>query len=292
MSDVVIMTDSNSGLSPEEGKKYGIAVLPMSFIINGKIYYEGLDITHEDFFAKLDQGADVSTSQPSPGDVMDMWDSLLKRHDEIVYIVMSGGLSKSFETACMLAEDYEGKVQVVDSKRVSVPQLQLVMDGALLAQQGKSAAEIKAALDELAGNGGIYITVDTLKYLKKGGRITSAAAVLGTMLGIKPVLSVHGEKLDAYDKVRGMKAGRRSMIAAVVKEIEERLQTEFKQRRVCLQMAYSSLDVNLVKEWEQQIREAFPELALHAAMLPLSLCCHIGPGALGIGVSVCENNVW
>ena len=285
MQDVVVMTDSNSGITCEEGKAYGVAVLPMSFIINGKIYYEGVDISHEDFFKKLEEGAEVSTSQPSPGEVLEMWDSLLKKHDEIVYIPMSSSLSKSFETAYMLSQDYDGKVQVVDNRRVSTPQKQSVLDALELVKEGKTAAEIKEILDQGAYKSSIYVTVDTLKYLKKGGRITGAAALLGTVLNMKPILVIHGGKLDAYAKIRGMKAARRTMLAAIHKEIEENYQEELKNGELGIQMAYSSMDQELVADWEKQIREEFPDLPLLPGRLSLSLSCHIGPGGLGIAVT-------
>ena len=292
MPRVLIMTDSNSGMSKEEAAKHGVAVLPMSFIINGKVYYEGVDISHEAFFEKLSQGAEPMTSQPAPGEVMDMWNQYLKRYDEIVYIPMSSGLSKSYETAYMLSQDYDGKVQVLDSKRVSVPQKQLVLDAVMLAKEGMSAQVIREELEKDALSFTIYITVDTLKYLKRGGRITAAAAMFGTMLNVKPVLMVKGDKLDAYEKVRGMKAGRRVMIAAIRKEIEENFREELEKGQLCIHMAHSSMDEETVAEWKAQIEEAFPELPLHADMLTLSLSCHIGPGGLGIAVSKCRNHNW
>ena len=285
MAEVGIMTDSNSGMTKEEGERYGVEILPMSFIINGKIYYEGKDITHEAFFQKLETNAQVSTSQPSPGDVMSRWDKLLKRYDEVVYIPMSGGLSKSCETAQMLARDYGGRVQVVDSKRVSVPQKMMVLDALHLAKEKKSAAEIGKILSENAGNCAIYIAVDTLKYLKQGGRITGAAAAIGTMLNIKPILLMKGEKLDAYDKARGTKAARRILMEAIKKELEGDFKEYAAQGEVCLQMAHTYTDEQAVLEWEEKIREAFPGFKLYTAPLPLCTACHIGPNGLGIGIT-------
>ena len=292
MSDIVVMTDTNSGMTREEGEKYGVAVLPMSFIINGKVYYEGIDISHEEFFQKLEQGAEVSTSQPAPGEVLDMWDSLLKKHDEIVYIPMSSSLSKSYETAVMLSRDYDGRVRVVDNRRVSTPQKQTVMDALELAKQGKTGAQIKEILDADALKSSTYIAVDTLKYLKKGGRITGAAALLGTVLDMKPILVMHGGKLDAHGKIRGMKSARRAMIAAIRKEIEENYQEDLAKGDIGLQMAYSSMNKETVADWEKQIREEFPELSLHSDRLSLSLSCHIGPGGLGIAVGRIINKDW
>ena len=232
MPDVVIMTDSNSGMTQEEGKKYGV------------------EIRHEEFFQKLGEDAQVSTSQPAPGEVIERWETLLKRHDEVVYIPMSGALSKSCETAQALAEDYNGRVQVVDSRRVS-----------------------------------IYIAADTLKYLKRGGRITGTAAALGTVLNIKPVLVMKGEKLDSYEKARGMKAARRIMLQAIRGELEGPFKPYAEQDEVCLQMAHTCMDEELVREWEEKIREEFPDLKLDAAPLPLCTACHIGPNGLGIGIT-------
>lgn len=285
MPDVAIMTDSNSGMTQEEGERYGVEVLPMSFIINGKIYYEGMDISHEDFLKKLGEDAQVSTSQPAPGEVTERWEKLLKRHDEVVYIPMSGALSKSCETAQMLAEDYGGRVQVVDSRRVSVPQKMMVMDGIALVKEGRSAAEIKKLLDDSARDCAIYIAVDTLKYLKRGGRITGAAAAVGTMLNIKPILLMKGEKLDAYEKARGMKTAKRIMLQAVRMELEGAFKEYVERDEICLQMAHTCVDSELAAEWEGKIREEFPDLTLEAAPLPLCTACHIGPEGLGIGIT-------
>lgn len=285
MPDVVIMTDSNTGMTQDEGRKYGVEILPMSFFINGKIYYEGMDINHEVFLDKLAGGAQVSTSQPAPGEVTDRWETLLKRHDEVVYVPMSGALSKSCETAQVLAKDYGGRVQVVDSRRVSVPQKMLVMDAVQLVKEGKTAAEIKELLSACAMDCAIYIAVDTLKYLKRGGRITGAAAALGTVLNIKPVLVMKGEKLDSYEKARGMKAARRIMLQAIRGELEGQFKPYAEQDEVCLQMAHTCMDEELVREWEEKIREEFPDLKLDVSPLPLCTACHIGPNGLGIGIT-------
>ncbi len=285
MPDVVIMTDSNAGMTQEEGEKYGVEILPMSFIINGKIYYEGMDISHEAFLNKLHEGAQVSTSQPAPGEVIERWEKLLKRHDEVVYIPLSGALSKSCETAQILAQDYDGRVQVVDSRRVSVPQKMMVMDAIALAKEGKSALQIKELLTANALDCAIYIAVDTLKYLKRGGRITGTAAALGTVLNIKPVLSLKGQKLDALEKARGMKAAKRIMLQAVRGELEGAFKEYADQGEVCLQMAHSCMDEEVIGDWEERIRKEFPDLKLYAAPLPLCLACHIGPDGLGIGIT-------
>ena len=285
MRDVVIMTDSNAGLTEEESAGYGVEVLPMSFIINGKIYCEGRDLSHAEFFGKLSENAQVSTSQPSPGDVIERWEKLLKRHDEIVYIPMSGALSKSCETAQVLAQDYGGRVHVVDSRRISVPQKMMVFDAVQLVKEGKSAAEIEELLNGVAMDSAVYIAVDTLKYLKNGGRITGAAAAIGTMLNLKPILLMKGERLDAYEKVRGTKAARRVIVEAVHKELAGAFKEYAQKGEVCLQLAHTFMDEAVVVEWEAKLREEFPAFKLYTARLPLCTACHIGPDGLGIGIT-------
>lgn len=210
MGNVAIVTDSNSGISQAEGKELGIYVIPMPFLVDGKLYFEDVDMNKEQFYHFLENDADLSTSQPSPGDVMDLWDKLLKEYDEILHIPMSSGLSASCSTAMGLARDYDGKVQVVDNQRISVTMQQSVMDAKHLVAAGKSAAQIKEILEKEALESSIYLMVDTLKYLKKGGRITPAAALLGSALNLKPILQIQGDKLDAYKKVRGVKAAKRT----------------------------------------------------------------------------------
>ena len=210
MGNVAIVTDSNSGISQAEGKELGIYVIPMPFLVDGKLYFEDVDMNKEQFYHFLENDADLSTSQPSPGDVMDLWDKLLKEYDEIVHIPMSSGLSASCSTAMGLARVYDGKVQVVDNQRISVTMQQSVMDAKHLVAAGKSAAQIKEILEKEALESSIYLMVDTLKYLKKGGRITPAAALLGSALNLKPILQIQGDKLDAYKKVRGVKAAKKN----------------------------------------------------------------------------------
>ena len=210
MGNVAIVTDSNSGISQAEGKELGIYVIPMPFLVDGKLYFEDVDMNKEQFYHFLENDADLSTSQPSPGDVMDLWDKLLKEYDEIVHIPMSSGLSASCSTAMGLARDYDGKVQVVDNQRISVTMQQSVMDAKHLVAAGKSATQIKEILEKEALESSIYLMVDTLKYLKKGGRITPSAALLGSALNLKPILQIQGDKLDAYKKVRGVKAAKKN----------------------------------------------------------------------------------
>ena len=222
MSKIAIVTDSNSGITQSEGKTMGITVLPMPFYINEELFWEDITLTQEEFYKKLEEDADISTSQPAPGDVMDLWDGLLKEYDEIIHIPMSSGLSSSCETAISLAAEYDGKVQVVNNQRISVTQKQSVIDAMNLRDAGKSAAEIKAVLEAEKFESTIYITVDTLKYLKKGGRVTPAAAALGTVLNLKPVLQIQGEKLDAFAKVRGWKAAKKTMLKAIEDDLNGR----------------------------------------------------------------------
>lgn len=289
MQKVAIMTDTNSGIVKEEAESLGIALLPMPFIINGENYLEGVNLTHNEFYALLDRDADVSTSQPAPGDLCDMWDELLKKgYDEIVYIPMSSGLSKSCETASSFANDYDGKVFVVDNQRISVTQRQSVLDALKLAQEGKNGKEIKEVLERDKLKASIYITLDTLKYLKKGGRITAAAAAIGTVLNLKPVLQIQGEKLDAYSKVRGMKMARKTMIDAIKKDIENRFLDLAKKNKLAICISYSFVDDETLKSWIDEVKEAFPTYDIYYAPLALSVGCHIGPGALAITACIIE----
>ena len=222
MSRIAIVTDSNSGITQKQAEEMGIYVLPMPFYINGDLFFEEISLTQEEFYKHLENDADISTSQPAPADVMDLWDKLLKEYDEIVHIPMSSGLSSSCESAMMYARDYDDKVQVVDNQRISVTQRQSILDAQYLISQGKNAKEIKEILEKYKMESSIYITLETLKYLKKGGRITPAAAAIGTVLNLKPVLQIQGQKLDAFAKVRGKKNARRTMIEAIRKDLETR----------------------------------------------------------------------
>lgn len=219
MGRVAIVTDSNSGITQKEAKELGIRVLPMPFYINGELFFEDITLTQEEFYRRLAEDADISTSQPSPGDVIDLWDEILKEYDEIIYIPMSSGLSSSCETAIGLAKDYDGRVHVIDNQRISISQRQSVLDALEMAEKGMSAQEIDDVLMREKLEASIYITVDTLKYLKKGGRVTPAAAAIGTVLNLKPVLQIQGEKLDSYAKVRGWKAAKKAMLDAAQKDL-------------------------------------------------------------------------
>ena len=285
MGNVAIVTDSNSGISQAEGKELGIYVIPMPFLVDGKLYFEDVDMNKEQFYHFLENDADLSTSQPSPGDVMDRWDKLLKEYDEIVHIPMSSGLSASCSTAMGLARDYDGKVQVVDNQRISVTMQQSVMDAKHLVAAGKSAAQIKEILEKEALESSIYLMVDTLKYLKKGGRITPSAALLGSALNLKPILQIQGDKLDAYKKVRGVKAAKKNMLEAMKKDVEGRFSDYVTKGQLKLHVAYTT-DEETARQWKEEVQSVFPNIAI-SRMDPLSfsVTCHTGPGVLAIAAS-------
>lgn len=285
MGNVAIVTDSNSGISQAEGKELGIYVIPMSFLVDGKLYFEDVDMNKEQFYHFLENDADLSTSQPSPGDVMDLWDKLLKEYDEIVHIPMSSGLSTSCSTAMGLARDYDGKVQVVDNQRISVTMQQSVMDAKHLVAAGKSAAQIKEILEKEALESSIYLMVDTLKYLKKGGRITPAAALLGSALNLKPILQIQGDKLDAYKKVRGVKAAKKNMLEAMKKDVEGRFSDYVTKGQLKLHVAYTT-DEETARQWKEEVQSMFPDIAISRIdPLSFSVTCHTGPGVLAIAAS-------
>lgn len=279
MHNIAIVTDSNSGITQAAGKEYGIHVLPMPFMIDGETFYEDISLTQEAFYKKLKSGAEISTSQPSPEAVMNLWDELLKGYDEIVHIPMSSGLSGSCQSALMLAEDYEGRVQVVNNQRISVTQRQSCLDAKLLAAKGMNAKEIKDFLEEDKFNSSIYIMLDTLYYLKKGGRITPAAAAIGTMLRLKPVLQIQGEKLDAFAKARTATQGKTIMINAIRSDIETRFGGMTEDRHIWLEIAHTAND-EAAKVYREEILKVFPGYDIHIDPLSLSVACHIGPGAL------------
>lgn len=283
MSKIAVMTDSNSGITQLEAKELGVIVLPMPFYIDEQMYYEDIDLSQEQFYEKLKQDCEITTSMPLVGNVTDQWDELLKEYDEIVYIPMSSGLSSSCETAIMLAQDYDGRVEVVNNQRISVTQRQSVMDAKYLAEQGKNAAEIKKILEDAKFDSSIYIMLDTLYYLKKGGRITPAAAALGTFLKLKPVLQIQGEKLDAFAKARTVKQGKSIMIETMKKDFAERFHSP-DGKDIHLEIAYT-YDLEAAKEFEKEVREAFPNNEIVVNPLSLSVSCHIGPGALAIACS-------
>lgn len=285
MKKVAVVTDSNSGITQAEAAVLGISVLPMPFYIDGKLYFEDVNMTQEQFYDALKSDAEIHTSQPSPGDVTDLWNKTLESYDELVYIPMSSGLSGSCESACILSREYNGRVEVVDNQRISVTQRQSVLDAIKMASQGLSAKEIKDALVENKMNSSIYITVETLKYLKKGGRITPVAAAIGTLLNIKPVLQIQGEKLDAYSKVRGKKAARGVMIKAMKKDLEKRFSEAVKNGKLKMGLAFSG-NPEEAEDWKKECEAAFPNFEFFLAPLSLSVSCHIGHGALAIACAV------
>lgn len=280
---IAIMTDENSGIPMEEAKARGIFMMKMPFFVNGELRFHGKDMTFEQFYQYLDEGAEVSTSQPSPGDVIDMWNKILADgYDEIVYIPMSSGLSESCNSAKVFAEEFDGKVHVVDNHRISITMEQSVYDAVIYAEHGMSAKEIKERLEKEAYDASIYIAVDTLSYLKKGGRVTAAAAAIGTVLNLKPVLTIQGEKLDAYAKERGMKKARHVMIDAMKKDLEKRFAKLDEDGEYKISIAYSHVDDETLQSWIDEVREAFPGRSIGARPLSLSIACHIGPGALAV----------
>ena len=279
---IAVVTDSNSGITQAQAKEMGITVLPMPFMIDGETYYEDITLTQEQFYQRLKDNSDISTSQPTPDSIMKLWDELLKEYDQIVHIPMSAGLSGSCATAMMLAgeDEYEGKVFVVDNHRISVTQYQSVKDTMMLADMGMDGAQIKKCLEETAADSVIFVTVDTLKYLKKGGRITPAAAALGTLLRIKPVLIILGEKLDSFAKVRTMKQAKTLMMNAIQKELDERLHDS--ECKDChLAIAHSDNE-EAALEFKKEVEERFPDADIYLAPLSLSIACHIGPGSLAL----------
>ncbi len=289
MKKIAILTDSNSGISQTEAGQTGVHVIPMPFMIDDYTYYEGVNLDQDQFYEFLEKEAEVSTSQPSPDSVIAMYKKLLKEHDEVVHIPMSSGLSGSYQTANMLAqeEDFAGKVHVVNNQRISVTQKQSAYDALALAEKGYDGAQIKAILEEDKFNTSIYIMLDTLYYLKKGGRITPAAAALGTLLKLKPVLQIQGEKLDAYAKARTSAQGKSIMLQAVKKDIETRFGgwDENAKDRVFLQIAHTKNEEGALA-FKADIEKEFPGLEIrYLEPLPLSISCHIGPGALGIAVT-------
>ncbi|MEF2764674.1 MAG: DegV family protein [Mediterraneibacter sp.] len=286
MSNTAIMTDSNCGIMPDEGRDLGIYVLPMPLIIDGQTYYEGVDITLDEFFKRQISGADITTSQPSPGDVEAMWTDLLRTYDEIVFIPMSGGLSSTCQTALILSEEepFRGRVFVVDNRRISVTQAQSVLDAKLLAEEGKTASQIKEILEAEALDASIYIAVDTLEYLKKGGRITAAAAAIGTVLKLKPVLTIQGDKLDSYAKARGLKSAFRTMLTAVKNDISSRFSHLREDGVLKVGIANTLMEPEKLELFINEMKENFPDMELFYLPLTMSIGTHTGPGALGIGV--------
>lgn len=281
-----VMTDSNSGITKQEADRLGIFLLPMPVIIDGETYFEGITLDQEKFYECLTGGREVSTSQPSPGEVMDMWSRILEQgYDQVVHIPMSSGLSCSCSTAMGLAEEFDGKVAVVDNHRISVTLRASVMEALYLARQGKSAEEIKSDLEKRAYDSSIYLAVDTLEFLKKGGRVTAAGAALGAVFNIKPVLTIQGEKLDAFAKTRGMKKAKNIMLKAMQEDLDTRF-AGVEAGRLRIGAAGAGLSDEQAEEWKNMLQEAFPQAEVYYDQLSFSIGCHVGPGVYGMGVSV------
>ena len=282
-----IVTDSNSGITQAEAKDLGISVIPMPFTIADKEYFEEIDLSQEDFYEKLKDGDDIFTSQPSTVSVTELWDRLLEEYDEVLHIPMSSGLSGSCETAMMLAEDYDNKVKVVNNQRISATQKQATYDAIKLCKEGKNADEIKEILEKDKFLSSIYIMVDTLKYLKKGGRVTAAGAAIGTVLNIKPVLQIQGDKLDAYAKARGVKQAKKTMLEAIKKDVETRFKDLYDEGRLRFAVVHSD-NLEAAEELTKEVKEVLDTEDVYIDCLSLSVACHIGPGALAIACMIVE----
>ena len=273
---IAIATDTNSGITAMEGEKLGVFVLAMPVNLEETIHYEGIDITSEQLYDAMRQHRDVSTSQPSPGQLMELWDGILaKGYDEIVYIPMSSGLSGSCQSAALFAQDYDGRVQVVDNHRISVTQKESVISALRLVEQGYDAGQIRDFLEKHAYDASIYITVDSMEYLKKGGRVPPAAATLATVLNLKPVLTIQGDKLDAFAKVRGMKLAESKMIEAIHQDRAERFK-DVPESRLLIETAGTLENEELAESWRQQVQAEFPFAKVSYANLPCSIACHLG----------------
>jgi len=281
MSKIAVVTDSNSGITQEQARELGVSVLPTPFMINGETYYEGISLSVDEFYQKLSSNADISTSQPSPESVTKIWDELLKENDEIVYIPLSSGLSGSCQTAIMLAQDYEDRVHVVNNQRISVTLRQSVLDAVALANEGKSGSEIHDILEADKFNSSIYIMLDTLYYLKKGGRITPAAAALGTLLRLKPVLQIQGEKLDAFAKARTINQAKTIMMNAIKGDIENRFGGVSADNQIYLAIAHTQNE-EAARAFAAEVHEVFPDYPIYIDHLSLAVSCHIGPGSLAL----------
>lgn len=277
--NVAILTDTNSGITIQEAKDFGIYLILMPVLIDGEVFLEEKEINKETFYQKMEAGADITTSQPSPGDILDMFDTLLKEYEEVVYIPMSAGLSGTYETAAMLAGDYDGRVHVVNNQRISATMKASVFDAMKLVEEGKTGLQVKEYLEEDALNAPIFIMVDTLKYLKKGGRVTAAGAAIGTALHIKPVLKIDGGKLDAFAKVRGSKQAIKTMLKAIEEERDHRL----KGKKIYINGAYSGGE-EVGELLKKELEEHFTDMEISVCSLPMSISTHVGPGAMGIGI--------
>lgn len=283
---MAVVTDSNSGITQTQAKELGIYVLPMPFVINGNTYYEDINLSQEDFYAQLQQNENISTSQPSVGDLLDLWDQLLEEYETVLHIPMSSGLSGSCATAKMLALDYEDQVYVVDNQRISVTQRQSVLDALHLSEQGMDTALIAQKLEDTRRQSSIYIMLDTLYYLKKGGRVTPAVAAIASVLKLKPVLQIQGDKLDAFSKARSEKIARTVMIEAMKKDMETRFGgMEAAKERMAIQVAHTNNEAAAF-QFREEVALTFPDHDIYVDHLSLSVSCHIGPGSLALASAV------
>lgn len=278
MSKIAITTDTNSGITPEEAGKRGIPLLAMPFILDGQEYFECVDMTYEEFFERLANGAEVSTSQPSVYSLTSFWDNVLNTYDYIVHVPMSSALSSSCDTAKGIAKNYDGKVFVVDNKRISISQAQSVYDAQKMVQDGMSAEDIVKKLEANAYGNSIYLAVNTLELLKKSGRVTKAGAALATVLNLKPVLQIQGGKLDAFAKARGMANAKKTMLQAAKNDLADR----FAGKKVRVDIAYSGA-LEPALEWQKEVQKFFGDKELKMYRLPLSICCHVGAGVAALG---------
>lgn len=285
LKKIAVTTDSNSGILPEELKHEGVFILPMPFLIDGAPYYENINLTQDEFYVLLNKQATVSTSQPSPADITEFWTEILKEYDEIVHIPMSSGLSQSCASAAITAQDFNGKVHVVDNRRISVTLKESVFNALALRKQGKSAAEIKDYLVETAGDSSIYIAVDTMKYLKKGGRVTPAAAMIGSILKIKPILQIQGAKLDRFALAKSISKAKETMKNAMKHDLTTRFSTLVESGEIGLSVAHTNNPAE-AERFLEEIKTQFPSVPIrYCDALSLSVSCHIGPGALAIAAS-------
>ncbi|MGN0242440.1 MAG: DegV family protein [Lachnospiraceae bacterium] len=290
MSSIAILTDSNSGITQDAAKELGVHVIPMMIIIDGEEYYEGVSLTEEEFFEKQLSGADITTAQPSLGMLIDTWTNLLEKYDEVVYIPMASALSGTYSSAASLSqeEQYQGRVFVVDNKRISVLQKQSVVDALALVQQGMRAEQIKEALEEDGLLASVYLTVDDLKYLVKGGRVTPTAAALGQFLNIRPVLQIQGGLIDAYKKVRGANKAKQVMVDALRTDITERFASYRDTHTLCLFVAHAGA-LEEAETYQERLREEFPEVEVcRIEPLSLNICTHVGKGAVGIAMTLAK----
>lgn len=280
MSKIAVVTDSNSGITQEQADEIGIHVIPMPVIIDDKTYFEGIDMYREDFFERLSKGCNITTSQPLPGDIRKLWNELLLIYDEIIYIPMSSALSRSYETAVLLSNEYNGKVHIVNNQRISVSQRQSVFDALEMVNVDMNTLDIKETLEDDKYNSSIYIIVDTLEYLKKGGRLTPTVATIGTLLRIKPVLQIQGGLLDSFAKARTTKAAKKIMIKQLNDDAINRF--NHKENEVLIRIAHTC-EIKEIEKFKEEIQVAFPEHSIHVDNLPLSIATHVGPGAIGVG---------